>query len=199
MAYNRSNQQSKMACAPVSAAGYVAAPRPSTDSTRRPERMNTVDLESTSFPAPNPYRSAGSRGGYHDPFVDDRETEHLASLSPYPPHSHSQMPPRQYHYQRSRTNSETSRAPSPSLMAGSLLEKDIGLDVPTELPKRKTFWSRFKSESGPDQHDDEELTDEEREMLSQGMVDWKAMRSWRFWFRRQWICEPRPSERHTSR
>lgn len=178
MAYARPSGPPDMSYVPVSAGNYAPASRPSVESTRRPERMNTINLDSEPRYA-----------GYENPF-DNREMEYLAassspyylaaSSSPYPPQPQA---PLQYHYQRSRTNSETSRAPSPIMVASSSLEKGAF----AASPPRRTFWSRFKSKRPEEEPED--LTDEEREMLSQGMVDWQAMRSWRFWFRRQWICE----------
>lgn len=169
MGYARPSGPPDMSYVTVSTDNYAPASRPSVESTRRPERMNTINLDSEPRYA-----------GYENPF-DNREMEYLAaSSSPYPPQPQA---PLQYHYQRSRTNSDTSRAPSPIMVASSSLEKGAF----AASPPKKTFWSRFKSKRP--EEEPEELTEEEREMLSQGMVDWQAMRSWQFWFRRQWICE----------
>lgn len=52
-------------------------------------------------------------------------------------------------------------------------------------PSKSRQWLGAKSEK----LDITELDEEEKEMLQKGLVDWDELKSWRFWFRREWLCE----------
>jgi hypothetical protein len=37
--------------------------------------------------------------------------------------------------------------------------------------------------------EERELDEEEKAMLKRGMINWNELKSWRFWIRKEWICE----------
>lgn len=81
--------------------------------------------------------------------------------------------------------SSTALSPSPSYQTSlqpQPYEPSTSKSTPNK-PSKSRQWLGTKAEK----IDITELDEEEKEMLEKGLVDWNELKSWRFWFRKEWL------------
>ncbi|WRT68099.1 uncharacterized protein IL334_005074 [Kwoniella shivajii] len=121
--------------------------------------------------------------------------DHSTISHPYPPSYHSHLsPPKEYHsiqiddpvprnhklrqssYQNDHQSPDSSSSRPTTRLQRSASESSTHPVLPDGSYGRKEIPHRWT----------EEDEDAEREFLSKGMIDWKRLKGWRFWIRKEW-------------
>ena len=170
--------------------------------------MSRSEFSAASNAYPPVYHQSSPQPGHSPEYHYDSHNDTHHTRDPRDTHdqyapqaSRGTHEPRQLSYgyapNRGRSESQTSLTPGAGLLAPQY-DNDRGVSAGANLSRaasRRSILERVGVVPEGDTPEDfppgwtAEDEAAEKEFIKSGMFDWNAMRSWRFWIRKEWWCE----------